>query len=238
MQAQDLDIGDPQPPPLRDGHDFRQRGTIAAGEDVFANPRIGRAGPVHAADRVQQRNPVRLQQRIQLVEEHAVLIDADMLEHANRDDAVILAAFLAIVAQMKVHAVGEAGRSGAALRHFELFLRQGQSGHLGAAFAGEIECEPAPARADVEHLLPRAQQQLGRDMPLLVGLRCLEVVLRRLEIGAGILAVAVEEQFVELVGQIVMVLDVAPRAVNRVVLMDRAENPARDIAEPHQAAAG
>ena len=106
MQPQDLDVGDPQPLPLDDRHDLGQSRRIAAGKDVFAEPGRCRARPVHAADRVQQRHPVRRQQRLHLGEKRGVMVDADMLEHADRDDAVVVPALLAVIAQMKAHAVG------------------------------------------------------------------------------------------------------------------------------------
>ena len=58
---------------------------------------------------------------------------------------------------------------------------------------------PPQPRADVEHALPGLEQQLGRDVPLLVELRLLERLVAGLEVGAGILAVAIEEEVVELV---------------------------------------
>ena len=110
MQPQDFDVGDPQPRPLDDRHDLGQRRRIAAGEDVFAQPRVGRARPVHAADRMQQRDPVGRQQLVDLAEERRVLADPDMLEHADRDDAVVAAGFLAVIAQVKPHTVGQPGQ--------------------------------------------------------------------------------------------------------------------------------
>ena len=81
----------------------------------------------------------------QLGEEGAVMVDADMLEHADRDDAVILSGLLAVVAQMKPDPVGEPGGGGAPRRDLVLLDRQRQPGDVDAAFAGEIEREAAPA---------------------------------------------------------------------------------------------
>ena len=229
MQPQDLDIGDPQPRPLGMRHDLGQGRRIAARENVFAQPRICRAGPVHAADRMQQRHPVRRQQLAQFAEKHRILVDADMLEHADRDDAVVVPALLAVVAQIKPHPVGQPGGGGAPIRDLELFLGQGQPGDVGAALAGQVQRQPAPARADIEHPLSRPEQQLRRDVALLVLLRGVDVVVRRAEIGAGILPVAIEKQLVELVRQIVMMRHVAPRPRHRVVLVHAG---ARDACPP------
>ncbi len=76
----------------------------------------------------------------------------------------------------------------------------------------DVERHPAPAAADVEHLEPGPERQLGDDMRLLVDLRLFQAVGRIGEIGAAILAVAIEEEIVELGRQIVMVRDVALRS--------------------------
>ena len=81
------------------------------------------------------------------------------------------------------------------------------SGHLG-----EIEAEPAPAGTDIEHAVARPDQELGRQMALLGELGVVERRIRRVEIGAAILPVGIEEQRVEPAVEIVMVGDVARRA--------------------------
>ena len=160
--------------------------------------------------------------------------DADMLEHADRDDAIVLPGGLAIVEQLEVHAVGKAGIGGAALRHFELLGREGEAGDGDAAFAREIEREAAPAAADIEHALPRLEQQLRRDMALLVGLRFLDRLVGRQEIGAGVLPVAVEEEIVEHVGEIVVMRHVLARAVQGIVLLEDAEGATESVIERRQ----
>ena len=56
---------------------------------------------------------------------------------------------------------------------------------------------------------PGFKRELGGDMRLLVGLRLLEAVVGVGEVGAAVLLVVVEEEFVELVAEVVMVRDVA-----------------------------
>ena len=48
------------------------------------------------------------QQLLHLGEELDVVGDADMLEHADRDDAVVAAGLLAVVEQLEAHPVGDA----------------------------------------------------------------------------------------------------------------------------------
>ncbi len=151
------------------------------------------------------------------------MVDADMLEHADRDDPVVAALLLAVILEMEAHAVGKPGGGGPLGRELVLFDREGEAGDVGAGLAGEIKGEAAPARADIEHLHARLQQQLGGEMPLLVELRRLQIVAGIDEIGAGILPVRIEEEVVERARQVVMMRHVAARAVRRIELLKAAE---------------
>src|SRR3546814_10336981 len=82
------------------------------------------------------------------------------------------------------------------------------------------DLEAAPAGADVEQLQARpVEQQLGRQVPLLVRLRLIQALLAAAEVGAGILAVGVEEEVVELAGKVVVVGDVLLRLADRIILL-------------------
>ena len=131
-----------------------------------------------------------------------------MLEHADRDDPVEGPGLLAVVAQLEPDPVGQALAAGALPADLELLLGQRDPEHLAGAGLGERQREPAPARADVEHPHARPQQQLGREVALLVRLRLLEVGVRMGEVGAAVLPVAVQEQIVQPVRQIVVMGDV------------------------------
>jgi len=102
---------------------------------------------------VQQRDAIRLQQRFELCEERAVVVDPDMLEHSDRHDPVVPSAFFAIVAQVKPDPIGKTRGCGAPRRYLVLLDREGKPRDISAAFAGEVECEPAPAGADIKHPL-------------------------------------------------------------------------------------
>ncbi len=108
-----------------------------------------------------------------------------------------------------------------------LLLRERDAGDVDAAAVGEVEAEPAPAGADVEHLHAGLERELRGEMTLLGELGGIEVGLVVLEIGAGVLQVAVEEERIELAVEIVVVGDVAPRPPRRVELAE----PAGAIAE-------
>ena len=83
-----------------------------------------------------------------------------------------------------------------------------------SACLGEIEAEPAPARADIEHALAGLDGELGGEVALLGELGLLQVAPWR-EIGAGILPVAIEEEVVDGAVDVVVVRHVAPRASRR-----------------------
>ena len=104
VQPQDLDVGDQQPGALDRRQHLGQRRDVAAGEDVFGDPRIGDAGPFGAADRMQQHHAVVGEQVGAFAEERVVVADADMLEHADRDDAVEPLRDVAVVLQAELDA--------------------------------------------------------------------------------------------------------------------------------------
>ena len=101
------------------------------------------------------------------------------------------------------------GLFGDFLAERDLIGRERDAEHFDAVMPVQIEREPAPAAADVEHLHPRLQMQLGGEMRLLVELRLFEAVVGVAVIAAGILAVGVEEQFVQPAGEVIGMLGVA-----------------------------
>src|SRR5271170_7721553 len=121
------------------------------------------------------------------------MIDTDMFEHADRNDSVVMPEFLAVIAQVESDAIGKPCCRCAVHCHLVLLNREGETSHVGAAFAREVERETTPARADVEHPLSWPDQQLGRNVALLVELSAVEVVGGITEVSAGILKVLIEE---------------------------------------------
>ena len=231
VQAQDLDVGDPQVGLLDGRDDFRQAGDVAAREDVFLGEGVGGARPVHLADRVNQGHAVVVQQAMDGLEIGPEVRRADVFQHADRDDAVELLVQVAIVGQAEVGLVGQARLLGALLGQGQLLGRQGDPGHLGAEVLGQGHGEAAPARADVQRLHARLDQQLAADEGLLRRLGLFQRHVRTLEIGAGILHVGVEEPAIELVGDVVVVGDVLARGHAVVDLLDA---PLQRLAEAAQ----
>ena len=96
---------------------------------------------------------------------------------------------------------------------------------------GEIERKPAPAAADVEHRgAGLVDAKLGREVALLGELGIVERLVGRLEIGAAILLVAVEEERIEPAVEVVVVRDVVAGAGPRIELLQAAEQIARPAA--------
>jgi hypothetical protein len=177
----------------------------------FLGEGVGRARPVTSADRVDHRAAVVGQQAFDRLEIGLEVRRADVLEHADRDDAVEGLVEVAIVGQAELDLVGQARLFGALPGQGQLLGRQGDPGHLGPVVGRQGQGHAAPARADVEHLHARRDVQLGADMRLLGGLGFFQRHVRPREIGAAVLHVGVEEALIELVRHVVVVGDVAAR---------------------------
>ena len=161
-----------------------------------------------------------------------IAIDADMLEHADRDDAVEGLVDVAIILQPKFDAVGKIRLPGALGCDGELLTGQGDAGDLRSGDAGEIERHAAETAADVERGRAVLRQKLGGDVPLLCGLRVVERLAGIFEIGAGVLAVRIEKEIVETRVEVVVAGDVAPaRAAGRCVGAGR-ETPCEPYGAP------
>ena len=210
VQAQNLQVGDPEPGGFDRGQDLGQGRGIAAREDVALQPGVGRAGRIALGDAVDQGDAVVAQQLGELAEEHPIVGQADVLEHADRNDPVEAAALLPVVAKREADLSFQALALRPGLRVGQLLRRQSDAGHVCLPDFRQVEREPAPARADVQDLLPWLEQQLGGDMPLLGQLRPLQVRLRLGKVGAGVLPVPVQEEVVEGAGEVVVVGDVVP----------------------------
>src|SRR5271169_4968556 len=104
MQAQDLYVGDVKAGDLDDRHHFGERGRVYAREDVFSDPSVGATRAVSVADRMDQCHAVIGEQLSDLSEILAVVSDTDMLEHADRDDAIVPPSLMPIVFEQEPHA--------------------------------------------------------------------------------------------------------------------------------------
>src|SRR5262249_52733770 len=128
------------------------------------------------------------------LEERIIETDADMLEHADRNNAVEGAGNVAIIQCMEGCGTFQLAFLGALARNCKLLLRKRDAGGPGAADLRDIERKPTPAAADVKKPMSVFEEQLCGEVPLLGELGVVEAVLRRFEIGAAILAVGIEEE--------------------------------------------
>ncbi len=140
---------------------------------------------------------------------------ADMFEQPDRGDPVEFSLDIAVIHQLEPDLVGHPRRLGAFLAEGDLVGRQRDAEHLAAIGAVQIEREPPPAAAEIEHAHVRpvlgGDGELGGDMRLLVELRLFQADIGRPVIAHGVLSVLVEEQLVEPAGKIVGVLGIPAR---------------------------
>ena len=142
-----------------------------------------------------------------------------MFEHADRDDAVEMAADVAVVDQLEGRILRLAALDCPVLGEVELCLRQRDARYFRAANLRQIERKTAPAAADVEHVRAWLEQKLGSEVTLFGELGVVERDIRRREITAAVLLVAVEKERIEPAVEIVMVRDVAPGTKPRIELL-------------------
>ncbi len=232
MQPQDFDVRHEQPRPFDRGHDLGKRGNIAAGENIFRHPGIGGRGGAFMTDRMEKRDALVVEQPGHLLEEGIIIADADMFEHADRNDAVEPRMDLTIVLEQKLRLRLESAIDRPLPRDTQLLARECYARDIGAADLCEIERHAAPTAADVEDALARLDEELCRDMALLGELRLVERCALALEIGAGILPILIEKKLIEPAVEIVMMRDIAARLGDMIALLE----PPQSTAEPfHQA---
>ena len=74
-----------------------------------------------------------------------------MLEHPDRHDPVERTGDVAVVAEQEFFLMARFFSPARGVRDLQLLGRERNAGHIGAGHLGQIEPEPAQARADVEH---------------------------------------------------------------------------------------
>jgi hypothetical protein len=87
---------------------------------------------------------------------------------------------------------------------------------------GNMQGQPTPAATDIEHTLAGLKLQFRGEMPLLGALRRIERLVGAVELGAGILPVPIEEEFVEPAIQIVVVGDIGRGAGRQIAMAEDA----------------
>jgi len=195
-----------------------------AREDVLVDPGVGVPGGQVAAvrhrDRLQADRAARLEQPVAGGEEHRPVLLADGLEHLDRDDLRVAALDLAVVAEQHLDPIRQACSGHPRAGQLGLGARDGRRRHPAAARGGGVDGEAAPAGADLEQVVGRAQVNQPAQRLVLARLRGLECV-TRLEHGRGVGHGWVEERREEVVREVVVAGHVAGRARDRVALLGR-----------------
>ena len=112
--------------------------------------------------------------------------------------------------------VGDAGLGDAPEREIALLARQRDGGDVGAALRG-LDGELAPAGTDLQHRAARSHRGEIQDGVDLATLRAGEII-TDLEHGRGVTQRLVEERREQVVGQVVVAMDVLPRLRRRALL--------------------
>ena len=171
-------------------------------------------------DRLQRHPPARGQQPVADGEVLGPVLLAHRLEHLDRDDLVEAPVQLAVVAEQDLDPALEAGRAHAPLGQLLLLPGDGDRRDPAAAGGGRVHRHPAPAGADLEHVVALADAgQIAHGVvlaPLRVGQR-----VARLEHGAGVGHGLVQEGREQVVRQVVVAGDVGAGAGGRVPLHAR-----------------
>ena len=108
-------------------------------------------------------------------------------------------------------------------REVELLLGNGEAGDLAAELPRREFGKSAPAATDLEHILARAHARAFGEQPIFARLRGGEIIVARREDGRRIGHRLVEPALVKGVAEIVMGVDVLPRAGTRVAIERMAE---------------
>ncbi len=221
MQAKLLRAGDREARLGRVLLDHRGGRQPTAGEDLvhdeFEEPQVPHRDR-HAAlfellgagldDRVQQHHAVGGQHAVSHLEERVVAVEAEVLERADRHDAVH--GFVELLPALQKHPFGARTRRAVEqlLDVGLLVLRQGEPDDVHVVLLDRAHQRRAPAAADVEQRHVRLQAQLAQRQVDLGDLSLLKRHVVALEVRAAVGLRGVQEQPIEVVGQVVVVLDV------------------------------
>src|SRR6267142_1565558 len=227
VKAQRLDVHHLEPALGHFPQHQRDVRQLAVREDVLADELAGAQADgaalgIDRGDAMVHDDAAVLQQPPDGAEIQRQVLQADVLEHAHRSDLVVhrFARNVAVVLQQHFAAPGEAVRLDAFVREAMLILGERHSGCLDAVVLGGPAHQRAPAAADVEELVARLQAQLAAEVVELLRLREVDVLVAGLEVGARVHHLAVEEQRVELVRDVVVVVDGLRVAAARVQVDD------------------
>ena len=146
--------------------------------------------------------------------------EADVFEHLDLADGVILADDVPVVLELQGDLVGQALAFDLGAAVVELGLGQGDAVDGDAVVPGRPARQAGPAAADVEQLLARLEAQLAADPVQLLFLGGFQRRVVVGEIGAGVDHLRIQEDGVEVVADIIVELDEVLVAAARLVGAD------------------
>ncbi len=155
--------------------------------------------------------PSSVKSSIHFGEELAIVMDTNVLEHPDRNDAVEALRDIAIVAQLKAGTIGEAELFCLLICQRALLLRERDAQHAYVLHAREIQRHVAPSAADIENALAGLQIELRGDEAELVLLGILKRVVVVDEVGAGVLHPFVQEETIEVIADVIVMGDILLR---------------------------
>ena len=211
MHAQVLDVEDGEFLGLEDRAHLREARRVAPGEDAPLDPGVV-GGRRVAPDGVDEAPSVGLERARRHLAEGAVVVDAHVLQHADRDERVVLALDGAVVGLHELDLLREAEPRRAFACVPDLLVGDVERPHLRAVFTRHVNGERAPAAPRLHHPLPGPERELPADVVHLGPLGLLEGGVLVRVVRARVDHLLVEPEPVEIVAEVVVVVDVGLRA--------------------------
>jgi len=171
-------------------------------------------------DGLQQHGAVVLEQARALGEVGIEVVRAHGLDHLDRHGLVVASGKIPVVLEQQRDAVLEAGARDLLFCVIVLLARDRGGRDVDAVMRGGVQGEPAPAGADLDHALARAQRELAAHGIEFRHRRLFQRRVLALEDAAGVGHGGVEHQRVELVAQVIVRRDVARAALAAVAVQD------------------
>ena len=183
-----------------------------AGEDVLLDEVHAvaelRVTAVGAGDVLEGGDAVGLEQAADRGAEGRQVLMAEGFHHLDGDALIVRALVVAEVLELDGDAVREAGGLDAFDGEVVLGLRDGERGDAAAVLLDGVQGPAAPAGADLDDVVRRLELEEAAEGIVLVGLRLLEGV-RTFPAGRGVHHRRVEEEAEEVVGDVVVLRDIA-----------------------------
>src|SRR6516164_1508957 len=145
-----------------------------------------------------------------------VVLETDVLEHADRHEGIVLSADVAVVILDVLDLPCESLACRPLPRPHDLLMRDVEGAHPHAVAARHVHGEHAPAAPGLDYAFAGPQAQLATNVVHLRQLRLIERGLRHRVVRTGIGHGGTEPQLVERVADVVFVMDVVSRPRERV----------------------